>query len=522
MNKQKWQVRSPVNQEILDEVDLTDLGELPGLFLKAKQTQEKWALVKVSERARLLVDLKEVIIQHMDEISDLICKENGKPRTEAMVHDIITSLESIHYFAKSGVKTLKDQRIHLGSPLFLLRKSYLIHRPLGVISVISPWNFPLFFPITEICMAVLAGNAVIFKPSEYAMLIGRKIQSLFEEAGFPRHLVETVYGDGKLGAAIIDQRPAKIFFTGSVATGKKIMGQASQYLIPVNLELGGKDPMIVLPDANVDFATSAALWGAFANSGQICASTQRILIPEAMKDAFIKSFKEKAEKLRHIPNDSAKTDLGAITMPKQKEVYDRQLADAKSRSLEVVTGGEWQKDRVSLEPTVFMGNHIEESDVYLNETFGPIKTITTYQSVSEAIEKANNTKYGLLASVITSNPALGLRVAKQIEAGTVIVNEVAFTAGAPETPWGGVKESGFGTKHSDKGLLEFVHSQHINMPKRSLYTFKSLWWFPYSPFQYETFRTYAKLHRSSWFSKLASIPWLLWNFTHLIKSEKRL
>lgn len=522
MSKTKWAVKSPLNQEIIEEIDLTDPADLPGIFLRAKQTQEKWALVKVSERAKLLFDLKEVIIQHMDEISSLICKENGKPRAEAMVHDIITTLESIHYFAKSGAKTLKTQRVSLGSPLFLLRKSYLIHRPLGVVSVISPWNFPLFFPMTEICMAVLAGNAVVFKPSEYAMLIGRKIQSLFEEAGFPRHLVETVYGEGALGAAVIDQKPAKIFFTGSVATGKRIMAQASQYLIPVNLELGGKDPMLVLPDANVDFATSAALWGAFANSGQICASTQRILIPEAMKESFVKSFKSKIEKLRHLPSDSAQTDLGVITMPKQKEVYERQLSDAKNRSLEFVTGGEWRQDRTSLEPTVIMGSHIEESDVYCNETFGPIKTITTYQSVSEAIEKANNTPYGLLASVITSNPALGFRVAKQIEAGTVIVNEVAFTAGAPETPWGGVKESGFGTKHSDKGLLEFVHTQHINVPKRSFFSFKSLWWFPYTPFQYETFRSYAKLHRSSWILKLAAIPWLLWNFTHMIKSEKRL
>lgn len=522
MNKKKWQVKNPANGEIIDEVELTDPTELPDLFQKAKQTQEKWALIKVSERAKLLADLKDTIILHMDEIVDLLCKENGKPRTEAMVHDIITTLESIHYFSKSGARTLKNTRVKLGSPLFLLRKSYLIHRPLGVISVISPWNFPLFFPMTEICMAVLAGNAVIFKPSEYAMLIGRKIQSLFEEAGFPRHLVETVYGDGLLGAAVIEQKPAKIFFTGSVPTGKKILAQAAQHLIPVNLELGGKDPMIVLPDANLEFATSAALWGSFANSGQICASTQRILIPEAMKEPFVNMLRSKIGKLRHAPNDPTHSDLGSITMPKQKEVYERQLADAKERNLEVLAGGEWRSNHTSLEPTLISGKHVEESDVYTNETFGPIKTITTYQSVAEAIEKANQTRYGLLASVITGNPSLGMRVAKQIEAGTVIVNEVAFTAGAPETPWGGTKESGFGTKHSDKGLLEFVHSQHINVPKKSVFTFKSLWWFPYTPFQYETFRSYAKLHKSSWLSKLAGIPWLLWNFTHMIKSEKRL
>lgn len=515
-------VHSPINGEVIGEVELTPAEKLPEIFARAKNTQEKWALEPIHKRARRINDLKEVIIHRMDELVELISKENGKPKTEAMVHDIISTLECMSFYSKAGPGVLRSRAISLGSPLMLHRRSYLVHRPLGVVAVISPWNFPFFFPMCEVLMGVLAGNAVIFKPSEYAFLIGLKIQSLFEEAGFPRHLVETVLGDGKLGSAIIDQKPAKIFFTGSVATGKKIMSQASQNLTPVNLELGGKDPMIVLPDADLDFATSAALWGCFANSGQICASTERIFVPEAMKDSFVQKLSEKMSKLRSNPTHPEATDLGAITMPKQKDLYQEHLDDAKTRGLQVLTGGQWQEDRTNLQPTLISGAHIEDAKICQDETFGPLAAIQTYQSVSEAIEKANQSRYGLLASVITRNIGLGQRVARQIEAGSVIVNEVAFTASAPETPWGGIKESGIGTKHSEKGLLEFVHSQHINVPKSSIFSFKSLWWFPYTPYQYETFRAYAKLHRKSAWDRLRAIPWLLWNLTHLIKSEKRL
>jgi acyl-CoA reductase-like NAD-dependent aldehyde dehydrogenase len=402
------------------------------------------------------------------------------------------------------------------------RKSYLNFWPLGVVAVISPWNYPFLLPFGDIVMALAAGNAVVFKPSEVTPLSGLKIQEAVDSAGFPPHLLQTVIGDGALGAALVKARPAKIFFTGSVATGKRIMAAAAENLTPVNLELGGKDPMIVLPDANLDFATSAALWGSFANSGQICASTERILVHEKMAEPFLDLFKAKIAKLRQGPSHEGSFDLGVTTFEKQKEVYDRHLKEAREKGAQFVTGGDFTEDRKALRPTVIAGQQVEGLEVYNEETFGPVVAVATYKSVAEAIQKANNNRYGLTASVITRDLRMGEEVARQLEAGTVAINEVAYTCGLGETPWGGLKDSGFGRTHSDLGLLEFVHMRHVHKPRSRLTVFKSLWWFPYTPFQYATLRTFFEMYRRHWIDRLRALPHLLWNVVQLLKNEKRL
>ncbi len=496
-------------------------NDLPQVFTRAKEAQVYWSGLTVKARAKKLLDLRETLITQLDSVSKLISDENGKPQFEAMANEALPILELITYFAKKGPKILKNQTIPMG--LMKHRKSYLHHWPLGPVAVISPWNYPFLLPMGEIVMAVLAGNSVVFKPSEITPLIGIKIQGLFEDAGFPKGLVQTVVGDGKIGAAIIDQKPGKIFFTGSVATGKRIMAQAAQYLIPVNLELGGKDPMIVMPDADLDYATSAALWGAYSNSGQICASVERILVHESIAERFNSRLKDKLLTLRQGPSSSERdNDLGAITFEKQKDTYDLQIKNAKDHGAEFLTGGEWSSDRRFLSPVMVTGKNIEALDIYKEETFGPVAAITTYKTFEEAIAKANDSPYGLLASVIGKDLKQAEKIALQLEAGTVTINEVVYTAGLPETPWGGLKDTGFGKKHSALGLLEFVHSRHIHKPRSSLFVFKSLWWFPYTPFQYAAFRQFAELYRNSWFAKLRALPVWLWNFLHFLKDEKRL
>jgi succinate-semialdehyde dehydrogenase/glutarate-semialdehyde dehydrogenase len=402
------------------------------------------------------------------------------------------------------------------------RESYLNYWPLGVIAVITPWNYPFLLPMGELVMGVLSGNAIIFKPSEVTPLIGLRIQELFEDAGFPKGLISTVIGDGAIGAAIIDQRPAKIFFTGSVATGKKIMRQASDHLIPVNLELGGKDPMIVLADADLDFATSAALWGGFSNSGQICASVERIIVHESIAPEFKRRLGEKVRSLRQGVSREGNNDLGAITFEKQKEIYAAQIREAKERGAEFVTGGEFSADRRFLQPTIVSGKNIEELEIYNEETFGPVVALTTFKSIDEAVEKANRSKYGLLASIITKNHGLAESIAKRLEVGTVTINEVVYTAGIPETPWGGVKETGFGRKHSARGLYEFVNTRHIHKPVASFFVFKSLWWFPYTPFQHATFRQFVEFYRKSPLARLRAFPAWIWNLLHFLKREPRI
>ncbi|MBI2712515.1 MAG: aldehyde dehydrogenase family protein [Bdellovibrio sp.] len=512
--------RNPATGEVLQNIPSTELNEVPEIFKKARHAQMLWASQPLRRRAQVLLQIRETLIDRAEDVVDQLVKENGKPRQEALMNEIIPIADMLGYFAKRGPKILRDHRI----PLTLMkhRMSYLNYWPLGVVAVISPWNYPFMLPFGEILMALIAGNAVVFKPSEVTPLVGLKIQEICNEAGLPPGVLQTVIGDGALGVEIIKNRPAKIFFTGSVATGKKVMAAASEHLIPVNLELGGKDAMIVLPDADLDFATSAALWGGFSNAGQVCASTERILVHERIAEPFLREFKNKAETLRMAPSIEGKNDLGPVTFEKQKQVYDRHLSEAKSKNATFVTGGEFTSDRRFLKPTIVTGSEIETLAVYNEETFGPVVAVTTFKTIAEAVQKANESPYGLLASVITRNIRMGEEVAKQLAVGTVTINEVVYTAGLGETPWGGVKDSGIGRSHSDVGLYEFVNTRHIHRPRSQLSVFKSFWWFPYTDLQYKTFRLFLELYRRNWLDKLKALPHFLTTFIQFIKGDPRI
>ncbi len=512
--------RDPATGEILAELDATPASELPHIFARAREAQAKWAALSVKKRANHLRQLREVMINRADEIATLISRENGKPRFESLAAEVFASVDTITYFANKAPTLLRDQNIPL--VLFKHKKSKLNFWPLGVVAVIAPWNYPLMEPLATIIIALVAGNAVVFKPSEVTPLVGLKIQELCEEAGLPANLIQTVIGDGAIGAAIIDQKPAKIFFIGSTATGRKIMKAAAEHLIPVNLELGGKDAMIVLADADLDFATSCAIWGGYSNTGQFCAATERVLVHESVAPKFMAMLKEKLQTLRQGPSTGFDNDLGPITFPKQAAIYESHLNEAHAAGAHFSLGGGLSPDRRYMPPAIVSGPNIEKLEIYNEETFGPVLAVTTFKSVTEAVEKANRSKYGLLASVITRNISLGEQIARQLEVGTVTINEVAYTGGLAETPWGGVKESGFGRVRSDMGIFEFVNVRHIHKPRSRLFVFKSWWWFPYTPFQYETFKQALQLYRRSWFDRIRAFPHFLWNLAQFLKKEKRL
>lgn len=514
--------RNPATGETLREIDTTPIESLPEVFARARQAQQIWAQRRPKERASVLLDLREGLISQADEFVEILVKENGKPRLEALANEVVPCVDLLTYFAGCAPRALRDHPIP--GRLMRHRKSYLNYWPVGVVLVISPWNYPLLLPFGDILMGLVTGNAIVFKPSEITPLVGLRIQELCDRVGVPSGLVQTVVGDGSLGAALIQQKPNKVFFTGSVATGKKIMAAAAEHLIPVNLELGGKDPMIIMPDADLDFASSAALWGSFSNSGQVCASTERILVHESIREPFLKRFAEKIAKLRQgIPSLKGENiDMGAITMEKQKGTYDAHLSEAREKGAEVVTGGVFSSDRRFLKPTVVAGPGVENLSVYNEETFGPVVAVTTFKSAQEAVEKANKSRYGLLASVISRDVSLAEKMAKQLEAGTVLINEVTYSAGLSETPWGGVKDSGFGRTHSETGLYEFVNVRHIHKPRTGFTFFKAPWWYPYTQHQYLTFKSLMELYRKSPLAKLRGIPHLLWNFVQMMKNEKRL
>jgi acyl-CoA reductase-like NAD-dependent aldehyde dehydrogenase len=508
--------RNPRTGEILKEIPKTPIGNLNQVFDRANRAQQLWSRTPLKKRIQKLIHLREVLCHRLDEMAKVIHQENGKPETEALACELVPSLEMITYYAKIAPKKLKAREIRFRNPFMNYRKSVVIHQPLGVVAVISPWNYPFFLAFGDIVAALLSGNAVVFKPSEHTSLIAMKMHDLFEEAGFPVDVLQTVYGEGDLGSALIEQKPAKISFTGSVATGKSIMKQAANHLIPVCLELGGKDAMIVLPDADLDYATSAALWGGYTNSGQVCASTERLLVHESIAPEFIRQLKGKIEKL------SVETDLGVCTMEKQKALYETHLEDARSRNLEFVCGGSLSDDRTRMIPTLVTGADVEGSRIYNEETFGPVIALTTFKSVREAIEKANHSPYGLLASVITKSISLGEEIASELQVGTVMINEVIYTAGTPETPWGGMKDSGFGRKHSENGLYEFTHLKHVNRPRFGGLIFKSWWWYPYSNYQKQFFRAWGDMYGGGLLDKMFKLPHLLWTMLQFLKNEPRI
>jgi len=385
----------------------------------------------------------------------------------------------MHYFAQASESLLRPQKIDIGQYGMMGRSSSIRFKPLGVVGIISPWNFPLATPLDEVVMALMAGNAVVLKPSELTPLIAVKIGELFSRAGLPTGLLEIVTGDGSTGAALVEARVDKIMFTGSVATGKRVAEAAARYLIPVVLELGGKDPMIVLEDADIKNAARGAVWGAFANAGQACASVERCYVHESIAPKFIETVVAETRALKQGVGTEAAVDIGSMTNERQLQIVEEHVSDAENRGAKILAGGKRGENRKGYfyQPTV-LTNVDQDMTIMRDETFGPVLPIMTFKSDDEAVKLANDSVYGLTASVWTKNIARGQRIAERIDAGTVMVNEVVYTHGIAQTPWGGVKDSGYGRTHGRAGLLELVTPQHIHLNRISF--LPDLWWFRYN------------------------------------------
>ncbi len=444
---------------------------------RARASQPAWANLSFRERGRVILKARELMLAARDELALLISQETGKPIAEAISMEIVPTLDTMHYFAHASEDLLRPQKIDIGQYGLMGRSSRLVFKPLGVIGIISPWNFPLATPADEVVMALMAGNAVVLKPSELTPLIALKIGEIFQRAGLSPGLLEVCTGDGPTGAALIDARVDKIMFTGSVATGKRVAEAAAKYLTPVVLELGGKDPMIILDDANIENAARGAVWGAFANSGQACASVERCYVQETIAQKFIDLAVAETRALKQGLG-TEQVDVGAMTNERQRMIVEEHVSDAVQRGAAVLTGGRRGSSAEGFfyEPTVLTA--VDHSMLIMrDETFGPVLPVMTFKTDEDAIRLANDSVFGLTASVWTKDIARGRRLAERIDAGTVMVNEVVYTHGIAQTPWGGVKDSGYGRTHGRMGLLELVTPTHIHVNRISF--LPDLWWFRY-------------------------------------------
>lgn len=481
----------------------------------SRQAFQAWRKTSFSERRDFVLKAREVILAEMDEIALLISKESGKPRAEALSMEIAPVLDLMQYFARKTEKLLKPRKIDIGLYSLLGRTSKIIYQPLGAIGIIPAWNYPFSIPLGETSMALMAGNTVVLKPSELTPFVGIKIGEIFRKAGLPENVVQIITGAGSTGAALVEAAPAKIMFTGSVATGKKIAAAAAQNLTPVVLELGGKDPMIVFADANLELAADAAIWGAFCNSGQSCSSVERLYVEEAAVEKLTNLIVEKTRKLKQDSGEKATTDIGAMSSERQLKIVADHVADFEKSGAKILTGGK-SRD-LFFAPTIISGAQNSMRGMQ-EETFGPTLPIAVFRTETEAVKLANDSEFGLTASVWTKDLAKGKRVAAQIEAGTVCVNEVLYTHGIGQTPWGGFKNSGRGRTHGIEGLLELVQPQHIHVNKISI--LPNAWWMPYGKTAIDTFRGFAKYFASGSLIQTTKLtPQLLKRIKELVRNK---
>ncbi len=464
---------NPATGEPLGEVPMMSADEVKSAVERARAAQRDWAKLSLEARCRRVAKFADVLMSRAEEVIDVLVREAGKTRIEALGMELILVADLVRYFVKHAPEMLAPEQI----PLHLMkhRASYVHFVPRGVVGIIAPWNFPFSIPMGETMMALIAGNGVVLKPSEVTPLIALKAREIYQAADLPPELFQVVTGRGPTGAALIDSGIDYCVFTGSVATGRKVAAACGERLIPCTLELGGKAPAIVCGDADLDRAAQAIVWGGFANAGQVCASVERVYAVDSIHDALVAKVVRVAKQLRQgdasAPGD---VDMGAMSWDQQVSHVEKLVGAAVAQGAKADTGG--RRNGMFFEPTVLTGCK-QDMDVMRKEIFGPVIPIMRVGSEDEAVKLANDSHLGLLAYVFTRDRERGKRLAERIEAGTVMVNDVLNTYACPETPWGGVKQSGIGRTHSAIGLRDMCETRHVNHDRVAFG--REVWWYPY-------------------------------------------
>jgi acyl-CoA reductase-like NAD-dependent aldehyde dehydrogenase len=469
---------NPATGEVLAHFERTSASLMPEIVARVRVAQRGWAKLPTRDRCAKLRVLRERIMASRNELADAVVRESGKPRVEALFADIFVALDSAEYWSRNAASALRTRRVPHHSTAAKAKSGYLAYDPLGVIAIISSWNYPLAIPLSQIIPAVAAGNAVVCKTSDFTPQCGALIEKLFIDAGFPKGLVSVVLGGGEVGQALIDAAPDKVMFTGSVATGRRVAEACSKLLIPSVLELGGKDAMIVLADANLEVASSAAVWGSYTNCGQVCLSVERLFVEQAAAEKFTALCAEKTKKLRLGPGSDPATDVGPLIRPHHVQRMSDLVHDAVSRGAKVLCGGNARPELGPnfFEPTVISG--VDSSmKLFQEETFGPILAIQVVKDAKEAVVRANDSQFALAASVWTKNTIRGMALAMELRAGAVMVNDAISYFGIAEAPHGGCGASGWGRTHGQAGLLEMVQMKYIDVD--GLPRSEKPWWYRY-------------------------------------------
>ncbi|HXV37286.1 MAG TPA: aldehyde dehydrogenase family protein [Myxococcota bacterium] len=458
--RRRLRLADPANGGDLGEIEVQNAHDVAAALEAARKAQPAWGARPVAERARYLTRAVRALLERQDAFIEVMLRESGKPRSEVLMMEIFSACDEMTYYAKHAGALLRAEKRPLHGFMRFLKKLRIEYRPLGVVGVISPWNGPFILSLSPTIQALLAGNAVLLKPSEVTPRSGALVGELLESVGLPDGLLAVLTGDAETGAALVESGVDKICFTGSVETGRSVAQACARRLIPCTLELGGKDPMIVCEDANLDSAAGGAVVGAFLNSGHVCCSTERVYVVDAVADEFTRKVLERVSRLRQ--GSSGEFDIGAIFWDEQLGIIERHVADALAKGATLLAGGRRnpELDGLFFEPTV-LADVSHDMLVMREETFGPVLPIMRVADLDEAVRLANQSEYGLGANVWTQDPHTGLELARRIESGSVCINDMAVTFGVLEAPFGGLKNSGVGQVHGATALRGFAHAKPI-------------------------------------------------------------
>ena len=468
---------NPATGELVGTVETLTPAKVQGVVDDVAEVQPFWAALSLEDRARYMRRAGDVLLEDLDEIAELLTTEQGKPRVESYTMELLPTIDSLKWIADNGPEILADEKLSM--PLFLKSKSAkFTFEPIGVVGVIAPWNYPWSIPFGEVAIALMAGNGVVLKPASLTQLIGDRIRQTFEKAGMPEGLVRTVHGGGRIGDALVKSTAGKIFFTGSVEVGRKVGVECAKRMKGSVLELGGKDPQIVCPDADLANAISGAVWGGFANAGQTCSGIERVYVHRDVADAFVAGVVRETERLTVGDPREWTTEIGPMVSEDQAKIVNELVDDAIENGATKLTGGPTEVEGMKgsfIAPVVLTGV-THEMRIMNEEIFGPVLPIVTVDSEEEAIELANDSEFGLGASIWTKDRAKGERMAHQIESGMVWINDHSFSHGACVCAWGGVKESGLGRSHSKFGFYECVNIKQLAWEPGWA---RDMWWQPY-------------------------------------------
>ncbi|GLB63327.1 aldehyde dehydrogenase [Dietzia sp. NCCP-2495] len=452
----------PRDGSVIAEYPIAGPEEVALAVERARAASRWWATQGPRGRREWLLEYKRAIASRAQELASLISLETGKPDEDATL-EVMLAVGHLEWAAKNANKVLRRRSVSAGL-LMSNQSAYVEYQPFGVVGAIGPWNYPVFTPMGTLSYAMAAGNAVVFKPSELTPGVGVWLAEVWDSLGASHSIIQTITGDGSTGAALCTSGVDKLAFTGSAATGRKVMAACAENLTPVVIEGGGKDAVLIDKDADLDAAADQTVFGAMGNAGQTCAGVERIYVHEDVHEAFVHKFAAKVRAL--TPGVADDASYGPMTLPTQVDIVRRHVKDALARGGRAVVGGEESVGERVVEPVVLV-DVPEDSTAITEETFGPTVVINKVGDLEEAVEKANAVNYGLGSAIFTGDKKRGLALAEKLDAGMVSVNSFLAFAGIAALPFGGSGDSGFGRIHGADGLREFARPRSITVEKFS-------------------------------------------------------